>query len=263
MPVLDDLSTVDGGLVSTYAMCRLVREQGLKVVLLGEGSDEVNAGYERFLYSRPPFAWAPAIVRNAGFYYSMSRYPIFRRGFWRHAADVNRIVASYRGDQLQQMTGFEIQHQLPNHLLMKVDKATMAQSIEARTPFLDPALVEFAYSLPAKYKYQGDWFRPRRVNEKRILRHVATQNLPAAIVNRRKFGMLLPVGDVLADNRGTLRQELLGDADSPVHAFVSRTEIRQLFERPRLPGQTSEKEWFLWKVYMLHLWLLWWSRADH
>jgi asparagine synthase (glutamine-hydrolysing) len=257
VPFFDDLTTVDGGLVTTYAMCGLLKEQGVKVILLGEGSDEVNAGYSKFLFSKFPFTWVPSIVRNAGFYYTLSRYSIFRDGFWRHAGAVDAIAKSFRGDHLQQMTGYDIQHQLPNHLLMKVDKATMAQSVEARVPFLDPNLVEFVYSLPAEYKYKGKWFNPWALNEKYILRQVAAQHLPASIIARRKFGMMLPTGEVLADNISEIREELLGDADSPIHAFIDRKEIGKLFDPPRWPWEKVEKDWFLWKVYLLHLWSQW------
>jgi asparagine synthase (glutamine-hydrolysing) len=261
IPTFDDLSTVDGGVLSTIAMSRLVREHGVKVVLLGEGSDEVNAGYARFRFGRPPYSWLPSGMRNALFYYSMSNYPVFRRGFLRHVSRVHRTVQSTDGDPLQQMTAFEVQHQLPNHLLMKVDKATMAASVEARVPFLDPALVEFAFGLPDRFKRRGAWLRTAAPRDKVLLRAVAARHLPPEIVNRPKFGMLLPVGEIVTRHAAAIRTELLDQPSSPIFTFVGRTELDALLSGRHGGWRITEREWLVWKVYLLHLWWRWWDQT--
>lgn len=250
----DDLTTVDGGLITTILMGNVLKENGVKVILLGEGSDEINAGYGKFSFSKFPFSVLPSCVRNTAYYYAMSRYPLLKPDFFKHARFVNKAINSSPGDSLQQFTKFDLTHQLPNHLLMKVDKATMAQSLEARVPFLDHRLVEFVYNLPSKYKLQGKTFSMSSLNEKHLLKKVAAKHLPSQIIQRKKFGMMLPTSEVLRDNKEKIKEELLNSENSVVFDFVSRPEIEKLFEAPRFDFNRNENEWFLWKVFTFHLW---------
>src|SRR5436190_8238923 len=94
---------------------------------------------------------------------------------------------------------------LPNDLLVKVDIATMAVSLEARSPFLDHEVIEFAASLPEKYKLRG-------LTTKYLLKRVLRKLLPAENLDRRKMGFGVPITHWLRGNlQGFLRETLLSE----------------------------------------------------
>ncbi|MBI5324213.1 MAG: asparagine synthase (glutamine-hydrolyzing) [Ignavibacteriae bacterium] len=110
----------------------------------------------------------------------------YASGHYKHADFLNGN-SSY----LQKMTFLELQHRLPELLLMRVDKIGMAHSIEARVPFLDHRLVEFAMSIPDKIKVPG------KNNPKHILKKAVESILPHEIIYRQKQGFWAPVNEWL------------------------------------------------------------------
>ena len=95
---------------------------------------------------------------------------------------------------LQKITHMELSLRLPEHLLMRVDKMTMAHSIEARVPFLDPDVVEFAMRLPLSYKL-GDG------TGKRILKKVAEPYIDHDLIYRKKQGFGAPMDKWFTEDR--------------------------------------------------------------
>ena len=94
---------------------------------------------------------------------------------------------------------------LPNDLLVKVDIATMAVSLEARSPFLDHHVIEFAASLPENFKLRG-------LTKKYLLKRVLRQLLPAENLDRRKMGFGVPIGHWFRGSlQGFLREALLSE----------------------------------------------------
>jgi asparagine synthase (glutamine-hydrolysing) len=87
---------------------------------------------------------------------------------------------------LDQAMYVDIKTWLPDDILVKVDQATMAHGLEARPPFLDHRLVEFAAALPVSWKLKGG-------TQKRLLRHSQARHLPGEILRRRKKGFNAPV----------------------------------------------------------------------
>lgn len=98
----------------------------------------------------------------------------------------------------------DIKTWLPDNILVKVDRATMAHSLEARAPFLDHRLVEFAASLPAEFKLKG-------LRKKHILKESQRGNLPDWILNRRKRGFNAPVSYWLSGQLKELAREIMKD----------------------------------------------------
>lgn len=139
----------------------------------------------------------------------------------------------------------DVQGYLPFDLLVKVDIATMANSLEARSPLLDQEVMEFAAQLPPEMKLHGR-------NLKHLLKTVFTDLLPPANVNRRKAGFGVPVGQWF---RGQLR-ELLRDALLAPEAvarnyFKPQTVERLLHEHLERRGDHTFP---LWSLLMLELW---------
>ncbi|HXI93056.1 MAG TPA: asparagine synthase (glutamine-hydrolyzing), partial [Blastocatellia bacterium] len=141
----DDLFA-DWGTVSTRLMYKKCREAGIKVVLVGEGSDELFGGYSIFdaaLRARGPMTWK--------LFQLYRRYAGRRYGshFAKYAAIMRRYLGESNGDLFSAVRLFESRNQLPNNYVMKVDKASMSVSVEARAPFLDRRVAELAYRTPS------------------------------------------------------------------------------------------------------------------
>jgi asparagine synthase (glutamine-hydrolysing) len=175
----DDLFA-DWGTVSTRLLYGKCREQGIKVALVGEGSDELFGGYATFAAARRgrgPILWQ--------LFQLYRRYAGRRYGgqFGRFAATMREYLAMENGSMFDAVRLFETRNQLPNNYVMKVDKASMSVGVEARAPYLDRRVAALAYSIPEKFLLAGG-------TDKLVLRTVAERHqlLPRAITRRPKFG---------------------------------------------------------------------------
>ena len=139
----------------------------------------------------------------------------------------------------------DIMTYLPNDLLVKVDIATMANSLEARSPFLDHHVIEFAASLPEKYKL-------RRLTTKYLLKQMLRKLLPAENLDRRKMGFGVPIGHWLRGKlQPLLRETLLAEASLKRGLFKPEA-VKHLVElHTRGERDFSPK---LWTLLMLELW---------
>ena len=134
---------------------------------------------------------------------------------------------------------------LPNDLLVKVDIASMAVSLEARSPFLDHHVIEFAASLPERMKLRG-------LTTKYILKKTLRKLLPAENLSRGKMGFGVPVGQWLRGPlQGFLREQLLSDA-SARRGLLRADAVRRMVEL-HTEGQRDYTNQ-LWTLLMLELW---------
>ncbi len=135
---------------------------------------------------------------------------------------------------------------LPFDLLVKVDIASMATSLEARSPLLDQELAEFVARLPARHKLSA-----RR--SKMLLRRAMRGILPERILERGKMGFTAPVGSWL---RGPLREQFADVASSSVAArlgFVDGAAVQRLFEEHS--SGAADRTTLLWSLLILDIWL--------
>ena len=135
-------------------------------------------------------------------------------------------------------------------ILTKVDRASMAVSLESRIPLLDPAVAEFAWSLPLDLKL-------RRGTNKWVLRQLLYRLVPQGLVDRRKAGFAVPIGEWL---RGPLREwaeDLLSVSQLEREGYLRAARVRQTWKE-HLSGR---RDWYapLWNVLMFQSWI----RADH
>src|ERR1700752_4928 len=134
---------------------------------------------------------------------------------------------------------------LPNDLLVKVDIATMAVSLEARSPFLDHHVIEFAASLPENLKLRG-------LTTKYLLKKVLRRLLPSENINRRKMGFGVPIGHWFrAKMQPFLREVLLSDRALGRGMFKPEV-VRQLIDLHAAGRRDYSHE--LWTLLMLELW---------
>ena len=140
---------------------------------------------------------------------------------------------------------------LPDDILVKVDRATMAVALEARAPYLDHRVVEFAARLPMNMKFrdgQGKW----------ILRRLLEWYVPKELTDRPKKGFSLPIGDWL---RGPLRdwaEDLLHERRLKGEGFFHAGTVRQRWEE-HLSGRRDLRH-HLWALLMFQAWLDRWSK---
>jgi asparagine synthase (glutamine-hydrolysing) len=240
--MFDDLSTFDGGLITSAILGQHLKKNNFKVLLLGEGADEVFGGYSWFGLAKPPFSYLPEILRNQVYYYALSRNLTYKPGYY------GRLWQSFRfkeGNIFDDISYREITTQLPNHLLMKVDKGSMQSSIESRVPYLDHELVELVFSIKQEFKDNGI--------EKRILRDIARKYLPEEIAMRKKKGFFLPMNDVLTANKKRVVDYVL-DRNSLSRRILGEKFAYDLFRPSSLELLNMQKEYFKWRLFLLEAW---------
>ncbi|NJB68942.1 asparagine synthase (glutamine-hydrolysing) [Desulfobaculum xiamenense] len=272
----------DASQIPTLLLCRLAREH-VTVCLSGDGGDELFSGYTR--YGETARAWAalsriPRSLRSACAH-ALAALPgaihahLGRRGkaiAWRAdaiaapdmASVYDRFLAHHPrphelvpgaspplvpplapGDPWHAMSRRDLGDYLPDDILTKVDRASMAVGLEARVPLLDHHLVEFAATLPTHLKRDGQC-------TKRPLRDVLGRHVPPELTERPKMGFTVPVEHWLsAELRDWCADMLAQDAVRAAGLLdpPAVTRIRDAY----LAGQTS---WHscIWDMLMLQAW---------
>ena len=134
---------------------------------------------------------------------------------------------------------------LPNDLLVKVDIASMANSLECRSPFLDHKVIEFAASLPESLKISG-------VETKSFLKKVAARLVPKEAIYRRKMGFGVPVGKWFrGEMKGFVQEVLLSEAS--LNRGVIRPEMLKKYVDEHTSGD-RDHAFRIWALLMLELW---------
>jgi asparagine synthase (glutamine-hydrolysing) len=139
----------------------------------------------------------------------------------------------------------DIMTYLPNDLLVKVDIASMAVSLEARSPFLDHHLIEFAASLPEELKLRG-------LTTKYLLKRVLKKLLPAENLNRPKMGFGVPVGKWFRGTLETFLRETLLSEKSLRRGIFKPDAMKQLIDQHTRSERDYSQQ--LWTLLMLELW---------
>ncbi|MEQ8662313.1 MAG: asparagine synthase C-terminal domain-containing protein, partial [Gammaproteobacteria bacterium] len=257
----------------------------VKMVLTGEGSDEILGGYPKHVWERQAgrYQRLPAVLRRhlfaplanalparlqrvrlAAYCLGIERWEE-RMPAWfgalsdaRSAALVGGVgsPAAAAGGQppfdtppansaLRRILYFDQTSWLPDNLLERGDRMTMAHSLEARMPFLDHRLAAYVASLP-------DHFRVRGRRTKWLLRAAMEAHLPPHILGRPKVGFRVPVG---AWFRGPLREYLvdhLVGADSRTRDYFDRATLQTVIDA-HLGGRRNYEK-LLWTLLNLELW---------
>ncbi|MBE88964.1 MAG: asparagine synthase (glutamine-hydrolyzing) [Rhodospirillaceae bacterium] len=155
-----------------------------------------------------------------------------------------------RGDDFNRLTFADTMTYLPDDLLVKLDRASMAVALEVRTPFLNHDLVKFAWSLPSSFKFQGDI-------GKSVLRNVLYKYVPPGLSDRPKQGFEPPLADWL---RGPLRdwaEDLLGPDRIPSDGWLDPQPVQAIWDE-HLKGHRNW-QFELWNILMLQAWRSEWN----
>jgi asparagine synthase (glutamine-hydrolysing) len=137
---------------------------------------------------------------------------------------------------------------LPGDLLVKVDIATMANSLELRSPMLDVNVVEWGVSLPRKYKIKG-------FETKHILKDVARSLVPAELIDRPKMGFGIPRAEWLRTGMKEMVIDTLTDTTATQRGWFNSIEVKKVIDT-HMAGE--DKDNLLWPMLMLELWARTW-----
>ena len=183
---MDD-PAADYATLPTYKLAAVAGEE-LKVVLSGEGGDELFAGYGRYRSAVRPWWMGGRLVRAHGIF---DRIHVLRADLsgWRDGiATAEMSVGEPGRTRLQVAQAVDCADWLPNDLLTKLDRCLMAHGLEGRTPFVDPEVAAFAFRLP-------DSLKVRNGRGKYLLRRWLAGTQPTADPFARKKGFTVPVAE--------------------------------------------------------------------
>jgi asparagine synthase (glutamine-hydrolysing) len=287
----------DASILPTHLLSRFAREK-VKVVLGGDGADELLAGYPTFKAERaaglfrrlpqPAQALADAAVGRLPVDHRNFSLDFKLKQFLRGAAEAlplahQRWLGSFSGAEISRLVvggdpiGIELEHvrrsgalkactdslsrslalyqdtYLPDDILTKVDRASMACGLEVRAPFLDTELVDFIQLLPSSFKLG-------RNQTKRLLKRAAASRLPASILARPKKGFGIPVASWLRGPLAPLMVRLLDRKRLERQGLFQPAEVCQRIMEHQSGQRDHRKP--LWTLLMFQLWCDHWMEGS-
>jgi asparagine synthase (glutamine-hydrolysing) len=284
-----DEPNADAGAVPVWHLSKMSAQQ-VTVALSGEGADELFGGYVTYLadtYARRariiPRSLRRLSLRSAnrlrasnkkiGLDYKLQRFlhgtlldersaHIFWNGTFSQeqrrqlmlthdSSHILKLLATIpaRGD-VRRFMAFDRAYYLPDNLLVKVDRMSMAHSLEVRPAFLDHRIVEFAATLPASYCVQGR-------NLKILLRTLMRDKLPPSILAKKKQGLDIPVHDWLRGHLKPLLLDTLNKKTVEESGIVDWPHLNSLIKLHM--ERKANYGYHLWGMLMLFLWIRQWK----
>jgi len=229
---LDD-PVADYAVLPTYKLAATVRDVGLKVILSGEGGDEIFAGYGRYRRAARPWFVGGRRMRHQGV---LERFGILREDTlaWRDGIEAveRALPIGYSG--IQNGQALDCADWLPNDLLTKVDRCLMAHGIEGRVPFVDVPFAAFAFAL-------SDRLKVRHRTGKWLMRKWLKSALPESEPFTRKRGFSVPVAAWL-EEKGNKLGPLV--ADQPGIEALCRKETTAAIFRAK-GKREGQAQWVL------------------
>jgi asparagine synthase (glutamine-hydrolysing) len=274
----------DSSAIPTFMVSKLAA-QSVKVVLSGDGGDELFAGYDKYLVEKRERGYTPlpALIRTvlgsigrtmpdgmrgrnllrhmslAGAERYLDACTLFRRDDMKKLfrPDVFELLAPYEpwrakaaymesGDRhwLSNLQGLDVNNYLPLDILTKVDRMSMAHSIETRVPLLDHKLVEFAATIPPEMNLRGG-------TTKYVLKRAMKGILPERIINRPKKGFAVPLGYWFRGKLGSYVRDLLLGESARRRGFFNAPYIEDLIAQHER-GRNLDLQ--LWTLISFELW---------
>jgi len=282
-----DQPFADSSIVPTYLLAKFAREN-LIVALGGDGGDEVFGGYDRHLATPVMQKLNPFLglarkglnfadkqsfgntrkINRVGSQLSpqkslASRYSsilsltqprelisLLNSNVYTNSSEAFFVNQFELGDltSFDRMIRSDFAAYLPGDLLVKVDIATMANSLELRSPMLDVNVVEWGISLPRKYKIKG-------FETKHILKDVARSLVPGELIDRPKMGFGIPRAEWLRTGMREMLIDTLTDTTATQRGWFNSTELKKVID---IHMVAEDKDNLLWPILMLELWARTW-----
>jgi asparagine synthase (glutamine-hydrolysing) len=282
-----DQPCADSSIVPTYLLSKFAREN-LIVALGGDGGDEVFGGYDRYLAApimqklnpflgtirtglkllRKETLGSSRKISRIGSQLSSKKSLADRYSSILSLTQpdelsrlINHDLISGKGElvfleefnsgnlsQFDRMIRSDFAAYLPGDLLVKADVASMANSLELRSPMLDVNVVEWGISLPRNYKIKG-------LETKHILKDVARSLVPANLIDRPKMGFGIPRAEWLRNEMKEMLIDTLTDSTSSQRGWFNSTEMQKVIDQ-HMGG--VDRDNLLWPMLMLELWARTW-----
>ncbi|AFC98971.1 asparagine synthase (glutamine-hydrolyzing) [Methanocella conradii HZ254] len=241
----------DPAAIPFYVTSRELKKY-VTVALLGEGSDELYAGYDE--YHPLSYSFIPEWLRKK--YFEFRRIPLTARDKRRYfgaaiksgidaSREMDSLLSAGEGDILYRTLRFDVKQMLPSHQLLRVDKISMAHSIEARVPFLDHKLVEYSMSLPSWVKLNGGV-------HKYILKKAVEDLLPSTIIRRPKKGFNIPIDTWMEKDLKEVIASVLDSSRFERRGYFNADAVRQLSRSQGL--SRGKAKYATWLAFMVEMW---------
>ena len=277
----------DSSALPTYLVSELAADT-VKVVLSGEGGDELFGGYYTYVadrlaprvgraapFLRPLVELLPSSSQKVSFDYKAKRFmrgahlpPVERHHAWKEIfspeaqdellseerisdpLDVYRarFAETEGAPELARLQDLDLGIYLVDDLLVKTDRASMAHSLEARVPFLDPVVAELALALNTRQKVRG-------FSKKRLLRKAVEPLLPKEIIRGRKQGFSIPVAAWLRGDLGPYARDVLSPETIERQGYLNPAAVTRV-----LDDHISGKEDLSRQLWGLLNFTLWFDR---
>ncbi len=276
----------DSSALPTYLVSQLA-SRSVKVVLSGEGSDELFGGYYTYvadriapalrlpaLAARPLVERLPASTRKVSLDYMAKRFvrgvsgtAVERHHAWKEifSADLRerllgaaaagsadslghlhrRYAETEGAEQLARLQDLDFGTYLVDDLLVKTDRASMAHSLEARVPFCDAEVAEFAMALPRRARVRG-------LQKKWLLREAVRPLLPPEVVDGRKQGFSAPIATWLRGEMRGFMRDVLSPATLRRQGYLDPAAVERLVELHLSGAEDLSRQ--LWGLLSLTLW---------
>src|SRR5579884_735327 len=274
----------DSSALPTYLVSKLAAED-VKVALSGEGGDELFGGYYTYVAdalaphlgplaaaARPLVELLPSSSRRVSFDYKAKRFaraahlpPLERHHGWKEifSADARAELTGRLGGAdplaslrarfaetqghplLTRLQDVDFGLYLVDDLLTKTDRASMAWSLEARVPFLDTVVANFAFSLPARHKVRG-------LAKKRLLRKAVEPLLPREVVHGRKRGFSIPAAAWLRGELEPFARETLAASTLRRQGFLEPAAVTRVLDDHVAGREDLSRQ--LWGLLAFTLW---------
>jgi len=269
----DDLIGDEVG-IPLYFLGKSTRSNGIKVVQVGEGADELFYGYDHWLRFIKLNKYIKSINQTRSNVLDFKNHRmnlvsniLFNRtsfsggavGF--NLSEINKLVdgglskefelinyADNKWDEYftkkssnlsKWMTLIDLNIRLPELLLMRMDKLVMQSAVEARVPFLDHKLVEYVLSIPHEILMDSTTTKP-------LLKKVARKHIPNEIIDRKKQGFRAPIGEWIKKDEDYF-YESIKEFNSLVNLF-SEKELKKVIQ-----GNDFQKKWYLVNLSRWHM----------
>ncbi|HEV8105528.1 MAG TPA: asparagine synthase (glutamine-hydrolyzing) [Gaiellaceae bacterium] len=274
----------DSSALPTYLVSELAAED-VKVALSGEGGDELFGGYYTYVadqlaervgplasLARPLVERLPTSTRRVSFEYKAKRFaqaahlpPLERHHGWKEifSADARaeltgssnsfdpltthraRFAETEGHELLTRLQDVDLGLYLVDDLLTKTDRASMAWSLEARVPFMDTVVANFAFSLPVRHKVRG-------LSKKRLLRQAVLPLLPREVVHGRKRGFSIPAAAWLRGELEPFAREILSPETIRRQGFLQPAAVTRVLD-DHVAGRADLSRQ-LWGLLAFTLW---------
>ncbi len=215
----------------TFLLARKIRKS-VTVELLGEGGDELFGGYERYeQFEKNPFNGNEARLRET-FFKRGSEKDYFALDKDSREAETTKVNMEETadcpaGESVNCALIYDFKNQLPGVQLNRVDKMTMASSVEARVPFLNKTVIETAFQIPSALKIKGG-------NVKFVLKRVAARYIPKEIIERKKVGMQTPLDEWFKTEFVGVAERILDEKNIRGIKYLKPDGVKRLIAKNKL-----------------------------